>query len=269
MQVQLLFAAHQIRVGSLCHSGKECVILGTVQNQQVAAGGFVYDHNLQIGRADAGGGSQHLADGVHQSVRVHRRLDQGDLIAGLDCHTLLRRRSLCLDGIALLLQGNQQRGFQTQAVLAGVDDQTRSVGVFGSHSDDVVKAQHNDLLPGLGFPCVYGVPVAEGKIVMLALGAVDHHKADLGILGQLHATVSGGLGGGLSLQVKHGRHQQRRAHQLIDDNVQVLGIVFRLQRGDGVLYLGVEGGGFLLFLFGHSSDSSIHFNFMAFTASRR
>ena len=106
------------------------------------------------------------------------------------------------DFVLLLLDGLNERAFQTQAVVAGVDDQTGGVGVLGNHVGVVVKAQQDNLLRSLGLlglPLVYGIPIAESQVVVLALGAVDHDQTDFGILGQLHTAIRIGLGRRLAL----------------------------------------------------------------------
>ena len=112
-----------------------------------------------------------------------------------------------------------------------------------------------------------GIPITEAQIIELALGAGDHHMTDYGVRGLVFTAVRAGLGGGLALQVKYSRGQQRRAHQLIQNIVQVLGTVFRLEGCNGFFDFRVENGCFRVFLFRHGFVP--HFNFIALMASRR
>ena len=98
---------------------------------------------------------------------------------------------------------------------------------------------------------MHGIPIAEAQIVMLALGAVDHDQVNFRVGGQLHAAIRAGRGRGLALQIKVGRCQQRRAHQLIEDDVKVLGVVFGFQRGDRIFQFRVERRCFGLILVRH------------------
>ena len=175
--------------------------------------------------------------------------------------------------VLLLLDRLNQRALQTQAVVTGIDDQTRCTLVLGQHIGVVIKAQQHNLLGSLGLlglPFMHSVPIAEAQIIVLALRAVDQNKADFGVLGQLHATIRLGRRRGLTLQIKHGGSQQRRAHKLIQDIVQIFGAVFLFEDRNRLLELRVKLrclGHFFLILFGHGFVP--HFNFIALMASRR
>ena len=179
-------------------------------------------------------------------------------------------RNLMCNLVLLLFDRLDERALQTQAVVAGIDDQPARGLVFSDHVGIIIKAQQDDLLGSLCLLCLpfmRGIPITEAQIIVLALGACDHHKADFGVLGQLYTAVRAGLGGGLALQVKYSWGQQRRAHQLIQNIVQIFGAVFRLEGCNGFLDFRVENGCFRVFLFRHGFVP--HFNFIALMASRR
>ena len=98
---------------------------------------------------------------------------------------------------------------------------------------------------------MYSVPITEAQVVVFALGAVDHDEVDFGVRGQLHAAIRAGRRGRLTLQVKVGRCQQRRAHQLVENGIEVFGVVFGFQRYDGIFQLRVERRCFGLILVRH------------------
>lgn len=75
-------------------------------------------------------------------------------------------RNLMCDLVLLLFDRLDERALQTQAVVAGIDDQPARSLVPGDHVGIIIKAQQDNLLGSLGLLClpfVRGIPITEAR----------------------------------------------------------------------------------------------------------
>ena len=111
-----------------------------------------------------------------------------------------------------------------------------------------------------------GIPITEAQIIVFALGACDHHKADFGVLGQLYTAVRAGLEAGWLLQVKYSRGPAAASAPAHSEyRSDFWGCPSALKAAMVSFDFRVENGCFRVFLFRHGFVP--HFNFIALMAS--